>query len=260
VIVVEGVEKSYGDTRALAGVSFTVRPGEVFGLLGANGAGKTTLNRCIATLIRPDAGRIEVAGADTDTDPDGVRAALGYLAEFPQLYPSLSADEFLRFAGGLRGLGGPDLAARIDRWLELFELTNARGRPLKGFSQGMLRKTALAAALLAEPKVVLLDEPTNGLDPPSVYLFRRVIEGLRERGDTVLLSSHVLPFVAKVCDRIGILAGGRLEAVGTLDELRATAELPDADLERLFLHFSGLDEELLGRLADAGLPGDEPAG
>ncbi len=255
MILVEGVEKSYGDTRALAGVSFTVQPGEVFGLLGANGAGKTTLNRCIATLIRPDAGRIEVAGADPATDPDGVRSALGYLAEFPQLYPALSADEFLRFAGGLRGVTGDELTTRIERWLELFELKDARGRALKGFSQGMLRKTALAAALLGEPRVVLLDEPTNGLDPPSVYLFRRVVEGLREQGKTVLLSSHVLPFVAKVCDRIGVLAHGRLQAVGTLADLQQAAGLPDADLEQLFLHFSGLDEELLDRLAVAGLRG-----
>ena len=254
MILVEGVEKAYGDTRALGGVSLRVDAGEVFGLLGANGAGKTTLNRCIATLIRPDSGRIEVAGCDTAGDPDGVRAALGYLAEFPQLYPALSADEFLRFAGGLRGVAEPDLTARIERWLELFELREARSRPLKGFSQGMLRKTALAAALLGEPQVVLLDEPTNGLDPPSVYLFRRVVEGLREEGRTVLLSSHVLPFVAKVCDRVGILAGGTLRAIGTLAELQEAADRPGADLEELFLHFSGLDRDLLDRLAVAGLP------
>jgi ABC-2 type transport system ATP-binding protein len=253
VILVDCVEKSYGDVRALKSVSFEVRAGEVFGLLGANGAGKTTLNRCIATLIRPDSGRIEVAGCDVEKDPDGVRAALGYLAEFPQLYPALSAEEFLRFAGGLRGVSGDELSSRIDRWLELFELQEARGRPLKGFSQGMLRKTALAATLLGEPRVVLLDEPTNGLDPPSVYLFRRVLEGLRDEGRTVLLSSHVLPFVAKVCDRIGILAGGGLRAVGTQAELRIEANLPDADLEELFLHFSGLDVDLLDRLAVAGL-------
>ena len=254
MIVVDGVEKSYGETRALRGVSFEVQEGEVFGLLGANGAGKTTLNRCIATLIRPDAGRIQVAGCDTATDPDGVRAALGYLAEFPQLYPSLSADEFLRFAGGLRGVDGTELDGRIDRWVELFELDDARGRALKGFSQGMLRKTALAAALIGDPEVVLLDEPINGLDPPSVYLFRQVVEGLREQGKTVLLSSHVLPFVAKVCDRIGIVADGSMQAVGTLDELAAAANRPGADLEELFLHFSGLDVELLERLAVAGLP------
>lgn len=253
MIVVEGVQKSYGTTHALRGISLSVQPGEVFGLLGANGAGKTTLNRCIATLIQPNAGRIEVAGCDTKDDPDGVRAALGYLAEFPQMYPALSADEFLRFAGGLRGVAGEVLSERIDRWVELFELTEARGRALKGFSQGMLRKTALAAALIGEPQVVLLDEPTNGLDPPSVYLFRRVVEGLRDQGKTVLLSSHVLPFVAQVCDRIGIVAEGTLKAVGTLPELRTQAGLPDADLEALFLHFSGLSQDLLDRLAVAGL-------
>jgi len=253
VIRVTDLSKSYGDVAALDGVSFEVAPGEVFGLLGANGSGKSTLNRCLATLIRPDSGRVEIGGHDLAENPDGVRAALGYLAEYPVLYPSLTGEEFLRFVAGLRGLSPEVATERIERWLTLFELGDARGHAVGGFSQGMGRKLALAAALIDEPPVVLLDEPTNGLDPPSVFLFRQVIERCREQGRTVLLSSHVLPLVQQACDRVGILHGGKLVALGTLDELRERAELPGADLESLFLHFSGLDREMLARLADAGL-------
>ncbi len=253
MIDVIDVGKSYGSKRALQGVSFSVHGGEVLGLLGANGSGKTTLNRCIATLLRPDEGRIVVAGSDVATDPDGVRAAIGYLAEFPTLYPSLSAEEFLLFLAGLRGVPGAIAEERIGRWLALFELQDARRLALGGFSQGMKRKIALAGALIAEPKVVLLDEPTNGLDPPSVYLFRQVIDKLRRDGCTVLLSSHVLPLVQQACDRVAILAEGRLQAVGTIEELAIRAERPGADLEELFLHYSGLDRAMLERLADAGL-------
>jgi len=253
VIRIESVSKSYGTVQALDSVSFEVGGGEVFGLLGANGSGKTTLNRCIATLIRPDSGSIHVAGHELVASPDRARAALGYLAEYPVLYPSLSAEEFLLFVGGLRGLQPSEARERALRWLKLFELEEAAKNPVGGFSQGMTRKVALAAALLAEPQVVLLDEPTNGLDPPSVWLFRQVIARLREEGRTVLLSSHVLPLVQQACDRIGILTRGQLVAVGTLEELREDADRPEADLEELFLHFTGLDRPMLERLADAGI-------
>lgn len=253
MIVVRDVGKSYGDVVALDGVSLEVRPGEIFGLLGANGSGKTTLNRCLATLVRPDRGTVEVAGHDVASSPDGVRSALGYLAEHPALVPSLSGREFLSFIAGLRGVGPAEAKERTDRWLALFELEEAARQPLRGYSQGMARKIALAAALIGEPTVVLLDEPTNGLDPPSVWLFRQVIARLKEEGRTVLLSSHVLPVVERACDRVGILVGGRLAAVGTVDELRAEASLPSADLEELFMKFTGLDRQMLERLADAGL-------
>jgi ABC-2 type transport system ATP-binding protein len=253
VIRVHDVRHAYGQVQALDGVSLTVQPGEVFGLLGANGSGKSTLNRCIATLLQPDSGTLEVAGHDVLTEADGARAALGYLAEFPVLYPALSAEEFLRFVAGVRGVPREEAAERIDRWLSLFELQDARAQRLGGYSQGMGRKVALAAALVGEPEVVLLDEPTNGLDPPSVWLFRQVIADLRKQGRTVLLSSHVLPLVQEACDRIGVLAGGKLTAVGTLDDLREQAQKPEADLEELFLLHSGLDRLMLERLADAGL-------
>ena len=253
MIEVEEVSKSYGSVRALESVSLSVAAGEVYGLLGANGSGKTTLNRCLTTLVQPDSGAIRIEGHDVCDEPEAARNSIGYLAEFPILYPMLTAQEFLSFVAGLRGIGSTDASSRIDRWLNLFELDESRGRRISSFSQGMKRKVALAAALIAEPPVVLLDEPTNGLDPPSVYLFRQVIEDLRERGSTVLLSSHVLPLVSQSCDRVGILANGRIVASGTIEELREQAGREAADLEDLFMHFAGLDELMLERLAQAGL-------
>ena len=253
MIRISDLHKSYGDNHALRGVSLEARPGEILGLLGANGSGKTTLNRCIATLIRPDSGTVEVCGASAADVPDTVRSKLGYLAEYPVVYPSLSAREFLSFIGGLRGLNPAESSARAERWLTLFELDDAADKPLGGYSQGMGRKVALAAALLSEPKAVLLDEPTNGLDPPSVFLFRKVIERLREEERTVLLSSHVLPFVEHTCDRIAILVDGVIVACGTLEELRESADKPGAPLEQVFMHFGGLDVLMLQRLAEAGL-------
>jgi len=253
VIKISEVSKSYGAIQALRSVSLEVQPGEVFGLLGANGSGKTTLNRCITTLVRADSGQVVVNGCSLDEDPEGARRAIGYLAEFPVMYPMLTAEEFLSFVAGLRGLNRSAAREQMDRWIQLFELDDARSRRMSGFSQGMRRKVALAAALISEPQVVLLDEPTNGLDPPSVYLFRQVIADLRARGRTVLLSSHVLPLVDQSCDRVGILANGEVVAMGTTEELRAQAERPGADLEELFMHFSGLDRVMLQRLAEAGL-------
>lgn len=255
MIRVRGVRKAYGPVQALDGVSLEVGRGEVLGLLGANGSGKTTLNRCIATLIQPDEGLIEVGGHSSEHEPDAVRARLGYLAEYPVIYPALSAREFLSFVGGLRGLSAAEAREQGERWLSLFELSEAADKPLGGYSQGMGRKTALAATLLGEPEAVLLDEPTNGLDPPSVFLFRKVIERLREEQRAVLLSSHVLPFVEQACDRIAVLVDGAVVATGTLEELREQADRPGANLEELFLRFSGLDTLMLQRLADAGLSG-----
>ncbi|HCP44721.1 MAG TPA: 3-dehydroquinate dehydratase [Deltaproteobacteria bacterium] len=255
MIRIEGVCKSYGTVEALKDVHLEVSPGEVYGLLGANGSGKTTLNRCIATLIQPDAGCIEVAGHSVTESPEDVRRSLGYLSEFPVLYPGLSADEFLAFVGGIRALSDEAIKTQRDRWIALFELEEFRRAPLRSFSQGMARKVALAASLLGDPQVVLLDEPTNGLDPPSVYLFRQVIAQLKAEGKAVLLSSHVLPLVEQSCDRIGILADGKVAVTGDLRHLQTTAGKPQADLEELFLHFSGLDRVMLERLAVAGLPG-----
>jgi ABC-2 type transport system ATP-binding protein len=255
VIEIENLSKSYGRVRALESVSLNVASGEVYGLLGANGSGKTTLNRCLTTLVQPDSGTIRINDLEVSSDPEAARKSIGYLAEFPVLYPMLNAEEFLSFVAGLRGVSATDAKIRIDRWLTLFELNESRGRRISSFSQGMKRKVALAAALIAEPATILLDEPTNGLDPPSVYLFRQVIADLRSRGSTVLLSSHVLPLVSQSCDRVGILAQGRIVASGTTAELREQAGKPSADLEELFMHFAGLDKVMLERLAQAGLRG-----
>lgn len=242
-IEVEDVAKRYGEVEALRGVSFAVRTGEVFGLLGHNGAGKSTLGKILCGLLRPDRGRARLGGVDTGQDPVGARRRLGYLPEESVLYEELSAREHLALLGALRGLPGDELRARGERLLEFLDLAHAADRPVGGYSRGMRRKTAIAIALVGDPLAVLFDEPVGGLDPDGAHRFAELLAELRRRGRAVLVQSHVLGMVEKRCDRVGILDHGTLIACGTVEQLREQADLPGADLEDLFLALTGRERK-----------------
>ncbi|MBI3722644.1 ABC transporter ATP-binding protein [bacterium] len=234
-IQVEGVEKSYGSLVALRSVSLQVGAGETFGLLGLNGAGKSTLSKILIGLLRADRGRVSVAGVDPAKEPVRAREKLGYLPEESVLYDELTATEHLLTVAALRGMA-PDVArARADRLLEFLDLAHAKDRACAGYSRGMRRKTAIACALVGDPEVLLLDEPTDGLDPDGVRRFDEILSELKRRARAVVIASHILPLVEKRCDRFGILDRGSLLAQGTLSELREKAGDPGADLERVFL-------------------------
>ena len=239
MIEIEAVEKRYGELQALGGVSFTVQPGETFGLLGHNGAGKSTLAKILGGLLRPDAGAVRVAGIDVAQDPQGARAKFGYLPEESVLYEELSAREHLELFAALRGVA-PDVAQpRIERLLGFLDLADAADRPASTYSRGMRRKAAIAVAVIGDPEVILFDEPTGGLDPDGARRFADLLAELKRRQRTVVIQSHILGLVEKRCDRIGVLDHGRLLACGTLAELRAEAALPEADLEDVFLKLTG---------------------
>lgn len=239
MIEVAGIEKSYGELSALSGVSFTVNPGETFGLLGHNGAGKSTLAKILSGLLRPDAGQVRICGVDVALDPQGVRQHFGYLPEESVLYDELSAREHLELFAAIRGVAPEAAQARAERLLGFHDLSAAADRAVGTYSRGMRRKTAIAVAVVGDPSVVLFDEPTGGLDPDGARRFAELLEELKRRERTLVISSHILGLVEKRCDRIGILDHGRLLACGTLEELRAEAELPEADLEDLFLKLTG---------------------
>ncbi len=239
MIEVAGVEKSYGELRALQGVSFTVQPGETFGLLGHNGAGKSTLAKILSGLLRPDAGAARVCGVDVAEDPQAVRRRFGYLPEESILYDELSAREHLELFAALRGVARQAAVERIERLLAFFDLEPAADRAVGSYSRGMRRKTAIAVSVIGDPEALLFDEPTGGLDPDGAHRFAELLGELKRRERTVVIQSHILGLVAKRCDRVGILDHGRLVACGTLDELRAQAGMPEADLEDLFLHLTG---------------------
>jgi len=230
--------RSFGDVRAVDGLDLAVAPGELFGFLGPNGAGKTTTMRLLTGLLRPTAGDAFVAGHSLTHEPDRARAALGFVPDTPFLYDKLSARESLAFSAALHGVE-PAVAERRGRaLLALLELEGAADGLVEGYSHGMRQKTALAGALIHDPQVLFLDEPTIGLDPRSARTIKDLLRGLCDRGKAVFLSTHVLEIAERLCDRVGILSQGKLAVVGTVAELKERAR-SSASLEEIFLGLTG---------------------
>lgn len=205
-----GLGRRFGDRWAIRDVSLEVHRGEVLGLLGPNGAGKTTTVRLLAALIEPTEGTASVAGFDVRDRPDEVRARVGILTETPGLYDKLSANANLDFFGRLHRMDARTRAERIERYLRLFGLWERRHDPAGTFSKGMRQKLAISRALLHEPSVVFLDEPTAALDPEAAFVVREAIEGLRQAGRTIVLATHNLDEADRLCDRIAFVRGGLL--------------------------------------------------
>jgi sodium transport system ATP-binding protein len=237
VIRVEGLAKRFGAVQAVRSVTFEAADGRVTGLLGPNGAGKTTTLRMISTLIAPDAGRVEIDGLDAVREPLRVRERLGILSDARGLYARLTARENIAYYGELRGLERARIDAAIDAIAPQLDLVALLDRRTDGFSQGERMKVAIARALVHDPRNVVLDEPTNGLDVRSTRSLREAIRSLRESGKCVLFSSHVMQEVAAVCDEIVIVAGGAVVAAGTPEAIRAGAGCDD--LEEAFVRLAG---------------------
>lgn len=221
VVVAENLTKTFVSSfrrkrvTALNGLDLDVRPGEVFGLLGPNGAGKSTTIKLMIGLIRPTSGSVRLLGKPP-WDVDAKRA-IGYLSENPSFYPYLTGSEFLDYCGGLLGIQARERRAIIERYLKDMNLWESRDTRLKKYSKGMIQKLGFVQALLGEPRLLILDEPMSGLDPMGRRLVREGIFEVRARGGTVLFSSHILPDVETICDRVGILVDGRLQRIVTLD-------------------------------------------
>lgn len=242
MIEVKDLHKAFGPVKAVQGVSFTAPDGYITGLLGPNGAGKSTTLRMLYTLLKPDSGTARVDGFDTVTAPVEVQKRLGALPDARGLYPRLTARENVRYYGRLHGLGGAELEARIDALVKLLEMGEIDHRRTEGFSTGERLKVAIARALVHRPKNVLLDEPTNGLDVMSTRAMRDVIRRLRDEGQCVLFSSHIMQEVAALCDQIVIVAHGKVAASGSADELRA--HTGQSNLEDAFVKVIGSEEGL----------------
>jgi sodium transport system ATP-binding protein len=240
VIEITGLHKQFGAVVAVDDVSFRAEDGQITGLLGPNGAGKTTTLRALSTLVRPDRGTITVDGFDVVADPFAVRSRLGVLPDTRGLYPRLTARENIRYYGELFGMRGADLDRRVDELIGVLDLGAVADRRTQGFSQGERMKVAIARSLVHRPRNVLLDEPTNGLDVMSARALRSFVRRLREEGACLVFSSHVMVEVAALCDRIVVVAGGRVVADGTSDELLAKAG--KTSLEEAFVTLVGQEE------------------
>lgn len=234
--------KRFGDKMAVDNVNLLVQSGEIFGFLGPNGAGKTTTIKMIVGLLQPTSGSVRVAGHDVQADPLAAKAASGFVPDEPNLYAKLSARELLRFVAELYDVPPAQVDRRIEELLRLFDLSAAGDDLIDSYSHGMRQKASLAAALVHDPRVLVLDEPTVGLDPKSARLIKDMLRQLAQRGAAVFLSTHILEIAERMCDRIGIINRGALVAVGTMTELRAMGQ-GQTSLEDIFLGLTGGAED-----------------
>ena len=243
MITATNLHKTFGEVRAVCGVSFQARDGEITGLLGPNGAGKTTTLRMLYSLLPPDEGEIRIDGLDPTRDAMAIKRTLGVIPDGRGLYGRLTARENIRYYGDLHGLAREVLDRRVEELVETLDMGEFIDRRTEGFSQGQRVKVAIARAMVHEPQTVLLDEPSNGLDVMSTRALREYLRSLRSHGHSVVLSTHIMQEVAALCDRIVIIAKGEVAADGTAEELLARSGC--ATLEDAFVTLIGSEEGLL---------------
>ncbi len=243
MIKVDNLYKSFGKIEAVKGISFEVRDGEITGLLGPNGAGKTTTLRMLYSLLPPDKGEIRIDGLDPTRDAMAIKRTLGVVPDSRGLYTRMSAHENIAYYGELHGMSRGDIKQRIKELVDTLDMSDFIDRRTEGFSQGQRVKVAIARAMIHKPQTVLLDEPSNGLDVMSTRALRRYILDLKNAGQSVILSTHIMQEVAALCDRIVIIANGQIAADGTADELLEQSDC--STLEDAFVRLIGSEEGLL---------------
>jgi sodium transport system ATP-binding protein len=243
MIKVSKLHKSFGDVKAVRGISFEVRDGEITGLLGPNGAGKTTTLRMLYSLLPPDEGDIRIDGLDPTRDAMAIKRTLGVVPDSRGLYTRMTARENVVYYGELHGMSSKDIANRLEELVDTLDMADFIDRRTEGFSQGQRVKVAIARAMIHNPQTVLLDEPSNGLDVMATRALRRYILGLKEAGHSVVLSTHIMQEVAALCDRIVIIAKGRIAADGTAEELLQKSGCDS--LEDAFVRLIGSEKGLL---------------
>lgn len=237
VITFEGLCKSFGSVPAVDNLSLTIEQGEVFGFLGPNGAGKTTAIRMMMGILVPSHGRVRIQGLDCHASRAEVQRHTGYLPDSPVFYDYLRGYEILRFVAEMHGLNRHEAVARADRLLEEFGLDEARDEFAVNYSMGMKKRLGLACALVHEPSVLILDEPTNGLDPRASREVQDRLRAIAHEGRTIFVSTHLLDMAERLCSRVGIIDRGRLVAEGTPDELKREGESSET-LESVFLRMT----------------------
>ncbi len=241
MITLRSLTKRYGPFTAVDSIDLEVAKGELFGFLGPNGAGKTTTLRMIAGILRPTAGSVEVGGVNIAEHPAAAKAKLGFIPDRPFIYDKLTGAEFLRFVAGLYEQSGATVEKRMDELLSLFDLSEWKDELVESYSHGMRQKLIISSAFLHRPEVVVVDEPMVGLDPKAARILKDLFREYTRRGNTIMMSTHTLEVAESLCDRIGIIQGGKIRALGTMDELAQHTEdgVRGGSLEALFLRLTG---------------------
>lgn len=238
-VELNGVTKRYDEILAVNNINLTLEPGEVFALLGPNGSGKSTTLKMLMGLLQPTSGSVKVLGIDVQKDPVAVKRQVGYVPESPDVYDFLTGIEYLDFIGDIYGITAAEKQQRITEYLKALQLEGREGDMINSYSDGMKKKISLISAFLHRPKLLILDEPLNALDPRSARIVKDYLQSLKTQGVTTILSTHVLEIAEAVCDRIGIMYQGSILALGTMAELRSRASMPNSGLEDIFLKLTG---------------------
>ncbi len=233
------VTKRYNEIVAVNNMNLTINTGEIFALLGPNGSGKSTTLKMLLGLLQPTAGSVTVLGLDVQKDPVAVKKQVGYVPESPDVYEFLTGLEYLDFIADIYGISTAEKQQRITEYLKALQLEGREGDMINSYSDGMKKKISLISAFLHRPKLLILDEPLNALDPRSARIVKDYLQSLKQQGVTTILSTHVLEIAEAVCDRIGIMYQGKILALGNMAELRQEASLPSSDLEDIFLKLTG---------------------
>jgi ABC-2 type transport system ATP-binding protein len=241
-IEISGMTKDYGTVKAIDRLTLSVGEGQVFGLLGPNGSGKSTLMKILVGLVKPTSGSVFVFGKSPTSDPIDVKKMVGYVPEQARLYEFLTAREYLDFVADMYGVPVESKEERIGHFLEAFELKGREDELLSGFSQGMKQKVAITGAMLHRPKLLIMDEALNGLDPRSAKIVKDLLDRLASEGVTIIFSTHILEIAQAICRRIAIMYRGKLLSEGTMDELKRMADMQGSSLEDVFLKLTGTDD------------------
>ena len=234
----ENLTKYYRGIKAVDGLNLQIPQGTIFGFIGPNGAGKTTTIKMMAGVLRPTSGRIYINGLDIAKEPSKTKRIIGFIPDRPFLYEKLSGVEFLRFKAGLYGMKGNSLGEKILDLLDLFELTEWADELIESYSHGMKQRLIMAAAIIHDPKIIIVDEPMVGLDPKGAKLVKEIFKELAREGATVFMSTHTLALAQEICQQIAIVDKGRIVASGTSEDLEKQAGV-EGDLERIFLKITG---------------------
>lgn len=235
MIEVSNLSKRYGNFLAVDDISFKINPGEIFGFLGANGAGKTTTIRMLVGILKPSAGVISIGGFNMQSEPLQAKQLIGYIPDRPHIYPKLTGREFLYFITELYNIRPRDNEERIDEVLSSFGLLEWQNELVENYSHGMKQRLATCAALVHNPKILIIDEPMVGLDPHAAKLFKDQLKHYASNGLTIFLSTHSLNVAEEMCDRLAIIQKGKIITIGSLDEIQQSSGHFDDKLESLFL-------------------------